>query len=134
MVGTPLSNSPLLGVRIRDRERKPDNRMNQRLERTLIIIGALVVIGLAIGLPFLSNPSEQLLPKFALSQLAFSAVAFLIVFLTLYFTIIQFRKSMAKPELEVIFTTTNNSECSINILPKEEDKQYLRLSVVNKGN
>ena len=108
--------------------------MNPKIERTLIIIGAIIIIALAIGLPFLTRPSDTLLPNFALSQLAFSAVAFLIVFVALMITMAQFRKSMAKPKLEVIFTETNNDEITMNILPKKEDKQYLRLSVINKGN
>ncbi len=108
--------------------------MKFETERNLIIISAIVAIALAIGLPFLTKPNNELLPKFALSQLTFSAVAFFMVFLALYFTIIQLRKSMAKPKLEVIFTVTNNNEYTINILPKKDAKQYLKLSVINKGN
>ncbi len=112
--------------------------MNFKQERALVIIGAIVIIGLAIGLPFLTKPCDNLLPNFALSQLTFSAVAFFIVFLALYFTIVQLRKSMAKPKLEVIFTENNKSEISIDITrdtPQGVEVQHeLKLSVINKGN
>ena len=114
--------------------------MNQRLERILIIIGALVVIGLAIGLPFLSNPSEELLLKFALSQLAFSAVAFLIVFIALYFNIVQLRKALAKPQLELLFSEDNSNlgegktKKTITIQKDVSIKEYLYLWANNSGN
>jgi len=108
--------------------------MKANCERILVILGALIIIALTIGLSLYSNPNEKLLPSFSLAQLTLSAVAFFAIFITLYFTIVQFRKAMAKPKLEVTFTTTSNSECAINILPKKEDKKHLRLSVINKGN
>jgi hypothetical protein len=73
--------------------------MNYRREITFAILGVLIVIALAIGLPFLSNPSENLLPNFALSQLALSGVAFFVVFVALVLTIFQFRHSLAKPKI-----------------------------------
>ena len=89
--------------------------MNLKHERVLVIVGAILVIGLAIGLPFLSKPSGSLELNFALSQLAFSAVAFFIVFLTLYFTIIQLRKSMAKPRIKVVFNEKGEQQCILTI-------------------
>lgn len=107
--------------------------MNFKKERALVIIGAIIVIGLAIGLPFLSNPCENLLPKFALSQLAFSAVAFFIVFLTLYFTIIQLRKSMAKPRIKVAFN--ENREQQATLTYKDGQLSALpELWLINEGN
>ena len=112
--------------------------MNIKLERIIVIIGAIIVIALAIGLPFIFQPSDSLLPSFALSQLAFSAVAFFMVFLALYFTIVQLRKSMAKPKLEVVFSENGKSEYNITIhkdIPEgEEYKHEIELSVINKGN
>jgi hypothetical protein len=94
---------------------------------TVVIIGVTTVA-------LLSNASEESLPNYALAELVLSALAFFVVWLTLYFIMVQLRKAMAKPELELIFTVPNSSECSINIIPNKEDKHYLRLSVVNKGN
>ncbi len=91
--------------------------MNFKRERIFVIIGAIVIIGLAIGLPFCTKPDRTLLPNFALSQLAFSAVAFFIVFLALYFTIIQLRKSMAKPLIKVAFN--KNGEQQANLIYKD---------------
>lgn len=108
--------------------------MKINCERILVIFGALAIIALAIGLPFISKPSEELLPNFSLAQLAFSAVAFFIIFLTLYFTIVQLRKSMAKPKLEVIFGNTGNAETILDILKEVEIKHKLELAVLNKGN
>ncbi len=108
--------------------------MNFKRERNLVIIGAIVVIALAIGLPFLSNPGEDLLPKFALSQLAFSAVAFLIVFLALYFTMVQLRKSMAKPKLKVAFTEDGKTETTIIITQDRKKLHQLKLYIINSGN
>ncbi len=99
------------------------------------LVGAgIFAIILAIVLPFITAPNENLASKFALAQLSLSSVGFILIIATLCFTIVQLRKSMAKPRLEVIFTKTNNNEYTINILPKKDDKQYLRLSVINKGN
>ena len=108
--------------------------MSSKKERNLVIIGAIIVIGLAVGLPFLSKPSEKLLPNFALSQLAFSAVAFLIVFLALYFTIVQVRKSMAKPLIKVAFNEVGEQQA---ILIYKGDKLEADLPhpwLINKGN
>ncbi len=108
--------------------------MNFKLERIIVIIGAIIIIALAIGLPFIFQPSDSLLPSFALSQLAFSAVAFFIVFLALYLTMVQLRKSMAKPKLEVIFSEILNHKTSISVPQNQDVKYILKLSVVNKGN
>ena len=108
--------------------------MNFKRERNLVIIGAIVVIALAIGLPFLSNPSEDLLPKFALSQLAFSAVAFLIVFLALYFTMVQFRKSMAKPIIKVAFYESREQSFTLTYKDNLPTNNLPILWLINEGN
>ena len=97
---------------------------------TLIII----IIAFAFVYVYSTRASLNFSDTIALAQLTFTVLAFGFVLFTLYAALAQLRKSMAKPELEVIFTKTNNDEITMNILPKEEDKQYLRLSVINKGN
>ena len=109
-------------------------KISFKKERNLVIIGALVVIALAIGLPFLSKPEQDLLPKFALSQLAFGAVAFFIVFLALYFTIVQLRKSMAKPQLKVAFSADGKAGTEIIITKSKDLTQKPDLWVINTGN
>jgi hypothetical protein len=108
--------------------------MKINCERILVIIGALAIIALAIGLPFISKPSEELLPNFSLAQLAFSAVAFFIIFITLYFTIIQFRKLMAKPKLKVVFSEDGKAKTIINATRDKKKSHQLRLSILNSGN
>jgi len=108
--------------------------MNFKLERTVVIIGAIIIIALAIGLPFLTRPSENLLPNFALSQLAFSAVAFFIVFLALYFTIVQLRKSMAKPHIKVAFSNSGKQQDELIYYINGKTSQLSSLWLINDGN
>ena len=107
--------------------------MNFRQERALVIIGAIVIIALAIGLPFITKPCENLLPNFALSQLTFSAVAFFIIFLALYFTIVQLRKSMAKPRIKVAFNEKGGQQATLTY--KDGNPLGLpALWLINEGN
>ncbi|MFC1989658.1 hypothetical protein ACFLVW_03730 [Chloroflexota bacterium] len=108
--------------------------MKFKRERALVIIGAIIIIGLAIGLPFLARPCDNLLPNFALSQLVFSAVASFIIFLALYFNIVQLRKSMAKPKLELVFSEKGDTETVINVSRIKEMSNNTELWVINKGN
>lgn len=98
------------------------------------IIGAIIVCFLGIILPFILHPEYTLLEKFGLAQLSFSVIAFFAVFIALIIAIVQFSKSMAKPELKIRFTETNDSKCSMNILPKKAADRHLSLHVINKGN
>jgi len=110
--------------------------MKFKRERFLVILGALVIIGLAIGLPFLTRPCGNLLPNFALSQLAFSAVAFFIVLLALYFTIVQLRKAMAKPLIKVAFNKEGEQQATL-IYRKDgrrENALPSPLWLINEGN
>ena len=109
--------------------------MNFKQERALVIIGAILIIGLAIGLPFIIKPCENLLPSFALSQLAFSAVAFFIIFLALYFTIVRLRKSMAKPKISIYFSENKATEISMDISESQDlPDRSLELWLINNGN
>ncbi|MFC2059794.1 hypothetical protein ACFLTZ_01710 [Chloroflexota bacterium] len=108
--------------------------MSYKKERVIVIIGAIIIIALAIGLPFLTKPCDNLLPNFALSQLAFSAVAFFIVFLALYFTIVQLRKSMVKPDLKLVFSEKGDTETTINVSDIKDLSNNVALWIVNKGN
>ena len=108
--------------------------MSFKLERTLIVIAAILAIALAIGLPFLTKPSDELLPKFALSQLTFSAVAFFIVFLALYFTIVQLRKSMAKPHIKVAFNEKGEQGFTLTYKDNLPTNNLPILWLINEGN
>jgi hypothetical protein len=106
----------------------------KRHEYIIVIGGAITAVGLAIGLPFITHPTEALLPRLTLAQLALSGAALFLVAVTLYLTIVQIRKSMAKPQLEVIFSDSGNSETSIDIPRDRQAEHNLKLSVINKGN
>ena len=101
---------------------------------TFAIIGVLVVIALAIGLPFFSRPCENLLPNFALSQLALSAVAFFVVFVALVLTIFQFRKSMARPLIKVAFNEKGQQHTTLIYKNGKITAELLPLWLINKGN
>ena len=113
-------------------------RFFKKNEYIIVIIGAIIAVGLAIGLPFVTQPSQQLVPKLTLSQLALSAAALFIMSVALYLTIVQVRRSMAKPKLEVIFSETGKPETTIeisrDIKQDIESKEELRLSILNTGN
>ena len=76
----------------------------KRHEYIIVIVGAITAVGLAIGLPFVTHPTEALLPRLTLAQLALSGAALFIVAVTLYLTIVQVRKAMAKPQLMLAFS------------------------------
>ncbi len=79
---------------------------------------------------FQLNRSETI----ALSQAIFSVLALMAVLISLYAVGVQLRKSMAKPELKVVFAENNGSEFVITIPQNREVPHTLKLSVVNKGN
>jgi len=97
-------------------------------------VGAFLVIFLGLVLPPIFSPELSLLENLGVMQVSFSALAFFAVFIALILTMRLFRKSMAKPKLEVIFSETGNSETSIDIPEEKEVKHELKLSVVNRGN
>ena len=109
-------------------------RFFKKHEYIIVIVGAIIAVGLAIGLPFVTQPSAQLMPKLTLSQLSLSAGALFIMSVTLYLTIVQVRKSMAKPKLEVIFSENGGTENQITIARVKPLTQHLNLWIINTGN
>jgi len=101
-----------------------------------LVAGGIIAIALAIGLPFISNPETDLLPKFTLSQLAISAVGFIVVLIALCYTIVQFRKSIAKPKLEIFFNENKDTQTIIQDIPinKRFGKKIVDLWLLNSGN
>jgi hypothetical protein len=73
----------------------------------------VVVIGGSIVQALLSNPGEESLPAYALAELYISAFAFLAVWLTLIFIIIQLRQSMAKPIIKVAFNEEGEQKATL---------------------
>jgi hypothetical protein len=78
-----------------------------------LMAGGIICIVLAIVLPFISNPGADLLPKFALAQLAIAAIGFIVILVALCYTIVQFRKSMAKPRIKVAFNEKGEQEVTL---------------------
>ena len=95
--------------------------------------GGVFTLLLAIFLPLLTKPSEELLPYFALSQLAVSSVGFIIILVALCFTIVQLRKSMAKPRIKVAFNEKGEQQA---ILTHKDGKSngLPNLWLINEGN
>jgi hypothetical protein len=98
-------------------------------------IGALVIIVALITSALSLKPGQELLPAYALAELWISALAFLIIWITLIVTIFQFRKSMAKPRIKVAFNKKGGQQATliyeggkrINALPTP-------LCLINEGN
>ena len=106
----------------------------KRHEYIIVIVGAITAVGLAIGLPFVTHPTEALLPRLTLAQLALSGAALFIVAVTLYLTIVQVRKAMAKPQLMLAFSKDEKTETTINIPKDRKEHHNLNLWIINKGN
>ncbi len=97
-----------------------------------LVVGGIIAIVLAIALPFILNPGADLLTKFALAQLAISGIGFIVILVTLDCTIVQFRKSMAKPLIKVAFNEKGDQDILIH-----ESKLTAGLPslwLINKGN
>ncbi|OGO06765.1 MAG: hypothetical protein A2Z76_03420 [Chloroflexi bacterium RBG_13_56_8b] len=95
----------------------------------------VIVIGGSIVQALLSNPGAELLPAYALAELYVSALAFLAVWLTLTFIIIQLRKSMAKPLVKVAFN--EKGEQQTTLIYRKDGKLEAGLPhpwLINEGN
>ena len=98
-----------------------------------LVAGGIIAIALAIGLPFISNPGTDLLPKFTLAQLAISGIGFIVILVTLCYTIVQFRKSMAKPLIKVAFNEKGEQRTTL-IYKGKLTAGLPSLWLINKGN
>ena len=98
-----------------------------------LVAGGIIAIALAIGLPFISNPGTDLLPKFTLAQLAISAIGFIVILVALCYTIVQFRKSMARPRIKVAFDEKGAQQATL-IYKDKLTAGLPSLWLINKGN
>lgn len=98
-----------------------------------LVAGGIIAIALAIGLPFISNPGTDLLPKFTLAQLAISAIGFIVILVALCYTIVQFRKSMARPRIKVAFNEKGEQQATL-IYKGKLTAGLPSLWLINKGN
>jgi len=98
-----------------------------------LVAGGIIAIALAIGLPFISNPGTDLLPKFTLAQLAISAIGFIVILVALCYTIVQFRKSMARPRIKVAFNEKGEQQAAL-IYKGKLTAGLPSLWLINKGN
>ncbi len=96
--------------------------------------GGVFTLLLAIFLPLLTKPSEELLPYFALSQLAVSSVGFIIILVALCFTIVQLRKSMAKPLIKVAFNEKGEQQATLIYKDGKLEAGLPHPWLINKGN
>jgi len=99
-----------------------------------LIAGGIIAIALALGLPFISNPGTDLLPKFTLAQLAISAIGFIVILVTLCYIIVQFRKSMAKPWIKVAFNEKGEQQATLIYKGGELATGLPPIWLINKGN
>jgi hypothetical protein len=109
--------------------------MQNKKSGIVIILSALIIIALAVGLPFFTKPSTELQSKFELSQLSLSAVGFFIAFLAFYFAYLEFRKSNTKAQLRLAFSEDGKRETSIQVSRvKDLDNIGLDFWIINNGN
>jgi hypothetical protein len=99
-----------------------------------LIAGGIVVIILAFALPFLSNPGNELVPKFTLAQLAVSSAAFIIILVALGLTMVQLRKSMAKPLIKVAFNKSGDQQATLIYKNGQVTNSIPSLCLINEGN
>jgi|GEM_PF-5117255 len=107
--------------------------LKKNYEKILVITGALVIVAIAVGLPFILYKNVDLQIQFALSQLSFSAVAFLVVFFTFYFSIIQLRKVMAKPVIKMAFNEKGENQDTLIFENGHLTDGELALWIINQG-
>ena len=106
-------------------------------KENIIAIGiiAFIMIAAAIGLPFFSKPTDNLMPNFALSQLVFSAVAFFIIFIGLILNLMQSSKSNAKPKIKVAFNEKGEQNFTLTYKDnKVTNNLPSTLWLINEGN
>ena len=108
-------------------------RFFKKNEYIIVIVGAIIAVGLAIGLPFVTQPGAQLMPKLTLSQLALSAGALFLMSVALYLTIVQVRKSMAKPIIKVSFNAQGKQQGTL-IYRDARSSELPNLWIINEGN
>jgi len=102
-------------------------------ENTPYIGLVLLLIVMLLSVILTRELSVTLGERLSILQLVLSFFAFLAIIITLIITIRTFRKSMAKPKLEVIFSESGKPEISIDIPKEIEATHELKLSVINKG-
>lgn len=113
----------------REEEFKEAKRLNR------LVGGGILCIVLAIVLPFFFPPGTELLPQFTVAQVAISAIGFIAVLSTLCITIVQLRKSMAKPRITVAFDDKGRQEATL--VDKDGNLRMDRLPslwLINEGN
>ncbi len=97
-------------------------------------VGAFLVIFLGLVLPPIFSPELSLLENLGVMQVSFTALAFFAVFIALILTMRQFRKSMAKPKLEVAFNENGDTKTTINVHKDKRESHNLNLWIINRGN
>lgn len=103
----------------------------------VVLVGAFISI-FAASSPFFLWPNENPQINWSRSAVVLSAIAFPAIFAALYLTMIQLRKSTAKPKINAVFTENGTSEKAITVIKdlsyKEEFQHELELSAINNGN
>ena len=110
------------------RDFKEANTLN-----SLVGAGIFAII-LAIVLPFITAPNENLASKFALAQLSLSSVGFILIIVTLCFTIVQLRKSNAKPKIKVAFNEEGEQSFTLTYKDNKPAPSLPLMSLINDGN
>jgi hypothetical protein len=98
----------------------------------IVLIGGVLAAGIVMS-PFFLRPNADESLQWATARTTLSAITIPIVLGGFYFSTIQFRKTMSKPQIKVAFNENGNQQATIII--KDGQLQYWpRVWLINKGN
>ena len=98
-----------------------------------LIIGGIIALSLAIGLPIHIRPGPELMPLFASARLSVAAVSFFIVLLALCVALIRLRRAMAKPLIKVAFDEKGEQQTTLIYKDGKAIKALPSLLLINEG-
>ncbi len=99
----------------------------------IIVIGGILAIT-AVASPFFINPSNNESINWSRSQVTLSAIAFIAIFYAFYATMIQLRKSMAKPLIKVAFNERGDQSFTLTYKDNGVTNSLPPLWLINEGN
>jgi len=112
----------------KEKEFKEAKKLNR------LVGGGIAAIIFAAVTPHFVNPSETLLPEFALAQLAISSAGFIIILVALGLTIAQVRRAMAKPLIKVAFNEKGEQQATLIYRDGKLITELPAVWLINEGN
>jgi hypothetical protein len=111
---------------------KKENFKEAKKANALVGAGIATII-LSILLPIIIRPYENLMPVFTSAQLSISAVGLILVIVALGFTMEEFQKSMAKPQIKVAFNEAGEQQATLTYEGGQLKPALPSLWLINEG-